>query len=105
MTRSTPIACSLTADDLRRRLDEIAAVGAESLIARDSDGPRHTLRFRSDPQTRGRLERIVAAEAECCSFLDLALLEQRGELVLILEAPEGGRAVADGLAAAFGMPT
>jgi hypothetical protein len=104
MTESLPIACSLDAEDLRRRLSEIAAVGAESLFARDSDGPRHTLRFRSDPQTRRRLERIVAAEAECCSFLDLTLVEQKGELVLTVEAPEDERAVADGLADAFGMP-
>lgn len=104
MTRSAPIACSLAADDLRQRLDEIAAVGAESLVARDSDGLRHTLCFHSDPQTRRRLERIIAAEAECCSFLSLTLVEQKGELILILEAPEDGRSVADGLAGAFGTP-
>jgi hypothetical protein len=104
MTRPAPIACSLAADDLRRRLDDIAAVGAESLVARDSDEAGHTLRFRSGPGTRPRLERIVAAEAACCSFLDLALVEQTGELVLTLEAPEDGRAVADRLAAAFGTP-
>lgn len=101
MTNQKPIACSLGANDLQRRLDEIAEVGAAGLIARDIENGKHRLRFRSDPKTRRRLEEIVVAEAECCSFLDLELTERRGELVLILTAPEDGQAVADELAAAF----
>jgi hypothetical protein len=101
MTEEIPIACSLGASDLRRRLDEIAEVGADSLIERSADGDRHLLRFRSDPETRRRLEAIVAAEAKCCSFLDLSLKEQGAELVLSVSAPEDGQPVADELAAAF----
>lgn len=93
--------CSLGASDLRRRLDEIAAVGADSLIERNADGERHLLRFLSDAQTRHRLEAIVAAEAQCCSFLDLSLDEQGEELVLSIGAPEDGQPIADELAAAF----
>jgi hypothetical protein len=101
MTEGTPIACSLGASDLRQRLDEIAEVGAVSLIERSADGERHLLRFRSDPATRRRLEGIVAAEAKCCSFLDLSLEEQGGELVLSVSAPPDGQPIADELAAAF----
>ncbi len=101
MTDPRPIACSLGASDLRQRLDEIAAVGAASLIDRDTEGGAHALRFRADETTRRRLEEIVAAEAECCSFLDLELNELEGELVLTLAAPQGGQAFADALAAAF----
>jgi hypothetical protein len=101
MTDPKPIACSLGANDLQRRLDEIAAVGAAGLIARDIENGKHRLRFRSDPKTRRRLEEIVAAEAECCSFLDLQLTERGGELVLTLTAPNDGQAVANELAAAF----
>jgi hypothetical protein len=101
LTDPKPVACSLGANDLRHRLDEIAAVGAVSLLDRGTENGKHRLRFRSDPGTRRRLEAIVAAEAECCSFLDLELIERRDELVLTLTAPEAGRAVADGLAAAF----
>lgn len=101
MTERTLIACSLGASDLRQRLDEIAEVGAESLIERSADGARHLLRFRSDPETRRRLEAIVAAEAKCCSFLDLSLAEEGGELVLSISAPEDGQPIADELAAAF----
>jgi hypothetical protein len=101
MTDPKPIACSLGANDLQRRLDEIAEVGAVGLIAHDTEHGKHRLRFRSHPTTRRRLEEIVAAEAECCSFLDLELAERGGELVLILTAPDDGRAVANELAAAF----
>jgi hypothetical protein len=37
-----------------------------------------SLRFRSDAATHKRLEEIVAAEAECCSFLGLELDEHGG---------------------------
>jgi hypothetical protein len=101
MTEPKPIACSLGASDLRRRLDEIAALGSESLIAREARDGTHVLRFRHDEETRRRLVEIVAAEAECCSFLDLDVSEREGELVLTLVAPDDGQAFADELAAAF----
>lgn len=101
MTDPKPIACSLGASNLQQRLDEIAAVGAASLIGRDAKDGRHTLRFRPDPTTRRRLEEIVAAEAECCSFLDLELSERADELVLTLAAPKDGQTVADTLALTF----
>jgi hypothetical protein len=102
MTKEEPPACSLDANPLERRLAAIAEVGADSLTSRavDDDG-RHLLRFRSRAGTRDRLEEIVAAEAECCSFLDLHLSEQGGTLVLSIAAPANGTAVADALAEAF----
>ena len=103
MTDQIPIACSLSATDLQDRLDEIAAVGTASLLRHDRDGERHRLRFRGDPETRRRLEAIVAAEAACCSFLDLRLEEQDGELVLLIAAPQEGRLVAEQLTAAFAL--
>ena len=98
----TPAACSLDASRLERRLAAIAEVGAESLTSREIDGEgRHLLRFRPLAGTRYRLEQIVAAEAECCSFLDLHLSEEGGALVLSIAAPANGGSVADGLAEAF----
>ncbi len=82
MTEALPIACSLGASDLKQRLAEIAAIVEESLIGQETDGGRHALRFRADAGTRKQLEEIVAAEAECCPFLDLTLEEQGGELIL-----------------------
>ncbi|HEY2715995.1 MAG TPA: hypothetical protein VGI73_07230 [Solirubrobacterales bacterium] len=96
------VACSLEAGALRQRLEEIAAVGAESLTGRSTSGDTHSLRFRSDPATRERLERIVAAEAACCAFLDLDLRAEGDALVLTIAAPADGQPVADQLALAFG---
>lgn len=101
MSTDTPIACSLDAADLTRRLAAIAALGAESLLSREVDDGRHLLRFRADAGTRRRLGEIVAAEAECCPFLELTLSEGNGELVLSIAVPDGARAAADDLAAAF----
>ncbi len=101
MTDPKPVACSLGAGDLQARLTEIAEVGAAGLIASEEEDGRHTLRFRPDPTTRRRLEEIVAAEAECCSFLDLDLAEHGDELVLTVAAPEAGQPVADELALTF----
>lgn len=102
MTDPLPVACSLNASDLRRRLNEIAAIGAASLLERGEQGDRQLLRFRADAETRRRLEAVVVAETECCSFLELALAEQGGELVLAIGASGDGRTVAEQLAAAFG---
>jgi hypothetical protein len=57
--------------------------------------------FRADAATRRRLVEIVAAEAECCSFLELSLDRRGDELVLSIAAPRGAPALADGLAGAF----
>jgi hypothetical protein len=86
-----PIACTLGESDLRQRLDEIAALGAESLLGHELKDGSHILRFRRDDRTRHQLEEIVAAEARCCSFLDLTIEERDGELILALDAPTEGR--------------
>jgi hypothetical protein len=101
MTTPKPIVCALGASDMQRRLESIATLGVESLIASETGDGTHILRFRSDEETRRGLTAIVAAEAECCSFLEIELSEHRGELVLTIAAPQEGQPVADGLAAAF----
>jgi hypothetical protein len=98
MSSETPIACSLDAAELDARRAEIAAVGTEALRSVDADG---TLRFRSDTETRRRLEAIVAAEAQCCSFLDMRLRPEGDELALTIVAPSGAEAAAQDLVDAF----
>ena len=78
MSSDLPIACSLDAGELPRRLAEIGAIGRDALRAVDPGG---VLRFESDPTTRARLEAVVAAESECCPFLALELREEAGELL------------------------
>jgi hypothetical protein len=97
-----PIACSLGAGDLNDRLAAMAEVGANGLISRERDGDRHLLRFGADPGLLARLEEIVAAEQDCCSFLDLSLTEGPGGLLLSIGSSGDGQVIADELAAAFG---
>jgi hypothetical protein len=101
MNEKEPIACALDAADLDTRLEAVRATGRAALISREQDGDRHRLRFRPEPDTRVRLEEIVDAERECCPFLSLTLAEQNGEVVLSIEAQEGGDQTAAALAAAF----
>jgi hypothetical protein len=101
MANDIPVACSLAAGELPQRLAAIAEVGASSLLSRTMHDESHLLRFRPDPGTRRQLESIIAAEAECCAFLDLSLGEDEGELVLSIAAPKVAQALADGFADAF----
>jgi hypothetical protein len=98
MTADPQIPCSLTADELPKRLAEMSAIGRGSII---SVSPAGVLRFRADQATRGRLEDIIAAESACCSFLGFDLREDAGELVLTITAPEGAEPLALDLVNAF----
>jgi len=104
MTEETPAACSLDTGALEERLAAINEIGADCLISRQVEDGCHLLRFRADAATRKRLEGIIAAEAECCAFLDLSLDEKGGELTLSIAAPRHAQALADGLAGAFARP-
>jgi len=102
MSEPPPPSCSLAPGELEGRLEAIAAVGADGLIGSGVEDGRNVLRFRAEPETRRRLEGLIAAESKCCSFLALELREADGELLLSIDAPADARTVADGLAAAFG---
>ena len=97
-----PIACTLTATQMADRRAEMAAIGRAALLGVDEDDARAVARFRADAETRRRLEAIVAAEAECCAFLDLALRDEQDALALTIGAPPEARPVRDELVAAFG---
>jgi MerR family transcriptional regulator, copper efflux regulator len=101
MPTDLPIACSLSADELPARLAEMAAVGRTALDAAEVDGRRAVLRFRTVGDTRERLASIVAAEQQCCAFLDLRLLDEPGMVVLTVDAPEGAETVLAELVGAF----
>ncbi len=101
MTQDLPIVCSLDADNLKARLDLIAAIGASHLISRETDGDTQLLRFRPDDGVRRSLQGVIAAEAKCCSFLDMDIREEAGALVLVIDAPAEAAPVAAELAAAF----
>jgi hypothetical protein len=84
---NVPIACTLTADEMPRRLTEMSAVGRSSLVGVDTDGEAPVLRFRPSAETRQRLEAIVAAESHCCSFLHFELRQETDALALTITGP------------------
>ena len=101
MSTDLPLACSLSADDLPRRLALISALGRDALVDRSVDGGAATLRFAADPGVRDRVEAIVAAEARCCAFLRMDVEDEPGAVVLRIDAPEGAEPVLADLVGAF----
>ena len=101
MSAELPIACSLGAAELPARLAEMRAVGRAALVGVERSATRAVLRFRPDPRTRGRLAAIVAAEAECCAFLDMTLREGRDDVALTIDAPPDAAPILGDLVAAF----
>jgi hypothetical protein len=101
MPAEPPIACSLSATELPERLAEMAAVGRAALLDVRDAGPHAELRFAAGPGVRDRLEAIRAAESQCCAFLDIALSDEPGTVVLTIDAPEGAEAILAELVDAF----
>jgi hypothetical protein len=95
-----PIACFLDAAGLRARESELARLGHGLVSVSRPDGAPVVLRFTADQETRKRLDRIVAAEAECCPFLDMRVRE--GEtLELAIDGPDDAAPVIAGLVSAI----
>jgi hypothetical protein len=101
MLSDHPIVCTLTADEMPKRLAQIRAIGEASLRSAETIGSQAALRFRADPLTRRRLEAIIAAEGQCCAFLSFELTEEREDLVLAIRGPAGSEPVMQELVAAF----
>jgi hypothetical protein len=99
--RELPIVCSLDAARLQAREAELEILGRSLISVSGQERTPVTLRFTADRETRERLDRIVAAEAECCPFLDLTVSE--GEtLELTIDGPEDAAPVITGLVEAIG---
>jgi hypothetical protein len=100
-TTDLPIACLLGAGDLETRQAELSAIGRRSLVSVDrADGTRVVLSFNNDAETKLELERIVAAEAECCAFLELTITDG-DQLTLTIDGPPGAAPIVDELIGAI----
>jgi hypothetical protein len=95
-----PIACSLGSSDLRAREAELAALGRRSLISVDRRDGSVTLNFTSDPETKAELERVVAAEAECCAFLTMTITVGNS-IRLAIDGPDDAAPIIEELVDAF----
>lgn len=83
----TTIACSLTADQSRRRAAATGELAREALSDRQPVTGGLRLTFRDEPGVRQRLRAFADAESECCPFLAITLHTGEGDLVLDLTGP------------------
>ena len=102
MTTELPISCSLTATQLPARLAEMAELGREALVDALVDGGRARLLFAADAGVLERVQRIVAAERECCAFLGIAVEQQPEGVLVTVQAPDGAEGVLTEWVRAFG---
>jgi hypothetical protein len=101
MPTDLPIACSLNATELPKRLAEMADVGRAALRDIRTTGTHAQLSFAAAASVRDRVEAIVAAESLCCAFLDMTVSDEPDLVVLTIDAPEGAELVLAELVDAF----
>jgi len=82
------IACSLTGDGQRARLDEWKSLLA---AAESREELPNGMRFRFRPNLAGHVRSLAAAEQECCSFLRFDTAEADDCLVLTVETEQSGQ--------------
>jgi hypothetical protein len=90
-----PIACTLTPEGMTARLALIDALAADGLLDRTATGTGLRVRLRDAPEIEQRTRELVAAESQCCAFLDFALAREGGDLVLDIHGPADARPVID----------
>lgn len=88
-----PIACTLTPDGMTARRALIDALANDGLLDRTPTAAGMRVRLRDTPDIERRTRELVAAESECCAFLDLDLGRVSGDLVLDISGPEAARPV------------
>lgn len=82
------IACSLSGDGQRERLNEWKSLLA---VAESRQELPTGMRFRFRPSLAQRIRSLAAAEHECCSFLRFEVVEAGDDLVLSVETNENGQ--------------
>jgi hypothetical protein len=96
MERQTPIACTLSAADRPARIAVARELGERALVALEVHDRRALLRFHGEPD---RVDDLVAAESECCGFLEFVSTRIGDETELEIRAPKGGEPALRGLIA------
>ena len=97
---STPISCSLGADALAERIAAWRALGEGALLSRSATPGTVTAVFARRPDVERELHRLVAAEADCCGFLDLRVTTGADTLTLTATAPPEAAGVLSAFAGA-----
>jgi hypothetical protein len=101
MPSELPIACSLSATDLPRRLAEMSALGRVALVDARTESRRAQLYFSAGAGIRERVQAVAAAESQCCAFLTMRVSDEPDAVVLTIDAPDGAEVVLTELVDAF----
>lgn len=96
MTTPTPSSCTLNSSELPQRMTEIELLSGEAPLSVERGDRKAALHFRRNDQLRGRLEELVAKEAECCSFLDLEISEAADTITLSIARPHDAQPTING---------
>lgn len=93
-TSPPPLACTLPADALATRREDLAALARRALQrAERVDGG---VRLWFAPDAAASVEAAVALERECCGFLEL-VVEHGEEVVVTVRGPAEAAGVLEGL--------
>ena len=101
MTSTETLACSLAGDELIQRLGEWAAVASRA-TSRHVEKGRIVSTYPPDEDILRRLRDLIAAEAECCSFMQFEVKEGPDEVEVELRVPDE---MSEALAVMLGLVT
>jgi hypothetical protein len=85
---SPPIACTLDARDRAARGREWAALRERARLGEHRTETTLTTTWRRDEGVKAEVERLVAAERECCAFLSFELTIRDDSVTLVTAFPE-----------------
>jgi hypothetical protein len=85
-----PIACTLGPSEGAQRVTDWTTLGNDAGLGRERTTGRVVVRFRDLPGIGAELDRLVAAERECCGFLDWQLQRTVDEWQVVITGTEDG---------------
>ena len=94
-----PVACSLTPEQMRERQASLIPAVLARAVAVSPSGEGYRLQFKSESATLRTIAEMIAAESQCCPFLqfDLSVPPAQGDVTLTVSGPPGTRAFLDAL--------
>jgi hypothetical protein len=91
MKTDTPIACTLSAAEQARRFAASDAIAGRWMLDATTTDSGVSMRFRAGAEHG--LRELIAAESECCPFLEFELNRDGPDLRLTVEGPAMARTI------------
>jgi hypothetical protein len=87
MSSNEPLACSLSGPEFFQRVSEWSVVASQATSRHVGKG-RVVSTYPADEQLLQQLRRLIAAEADCCPFMQFSIEEGVDQFVVELRVPE-----------------